>query len=250
MAAVTGALNVDIREKSFVGPRGARRVILGAIGFRVAHGEVVAVVGPSGIGKTTLLNILAGIEADFAGKVQLNGGRVGYVFQEPRLLPWRTVRENVALVLPRGHAPEIVDHLLEQVGLADVAATYPQRLSLGMARRVALARALAVEPELLLLDEPFASLDTATAERLYRLLLSLWRARSFAVVLVTHDLHEAVRLADRILVIGDTPSRLVADIAVPLTRDRRDDSTTIAQIAGEIAAGQPAAVTAATSGTR
>jgi ABC-type nitrate/sulfonate/bicarbonate transport system ATPase subunit len=232
VAPVTRALHVTVREKSFAGTNGAPRIVLRDIDFRVELGEFVAIVGPSGSGKTTLLKIVAGLDPAFAGSVRLAGAAItatpiGFVFQEPRLLPWRTVFENIALVLPRHADRSVVTRLLGEIGLADFAETLPPQLSLGMARRVALARALVVEPELLLMDEPFVSLDRPTAERLRVLLLTLWRARPCGIIFVTHDLREAVELADRILLFSAAPGRLVADIAVPLARDRRADAAAI-----------------------
>jgi len=229
---VTRELQVTVREKSFAGPDGARRIVLRDVDFRIRLDEFIAVVGPSGAGKTTLLKIVAGLDPAFMGSVRFAGAAIaappiGFVFQEPRLLPWRTVFDNIALVLPRHADRSVVTRLLAEVGLADSAGVLPPRLSLGMARRVALARALAVEPDLLLMDEPFVSLDRPTAERMRALLLQLLRARSCGVLFVTHDLREAVELADRILLFSAAPGRLVADIAVPLARDRRADAAAI-----------------------
>jgi len=240
MAPVTRELTVAIEEKSFIRPDGGSRIVLRDVAFRLELSEFVAIVGPSGAGKTTLLNIIAGLDQRFTGSVQL-GGRplaaapIGFVFQEPRLLPWRTVFENIALVLPHGADQSVITRLLAELGLADVGATYPSRLSLGMARRVALARALVVEPELMLLDEPFVSLDDATARRLRALLLRLWRKMPCGILLVTHDLREAVELADRILLFSAAPGRLIADVAVALPRDRRNDRAAIDAICAEIA---------------
>src|SRR5258705_11588205 len=149
--------------------------------------EFVAIVGPSGAGKTTLLKIIAGLDPNFVGSEQFTGGDgapppIGFVFQEPRLLPWRTVFENINLVLPSHGDRSVVARLLGEVGLAEFADALPPRLSLGMARRVALARALAIEPELLLMDEALVSLDRNTSERLRGLLLALWRARPSAII--------------------------------------------------------------------
>ena len=237
---MTRELMVAIQEKSFIRPDGGPLMVLRDIAFRMKLGEFVAIVGPSGAGKTTLLNIIAGLDPDFIGSVRLNGtplaaAPIGFVFQEPRLLPWRTVFENIALVLPRGADQAVVMRLLAELGLADASATYPSRLSLGMARRVALARALVVEPELMLLDEPFVSLDEATATRLRALLLALWRTLPCGILLVTHDLREAVELADRILLFSTAPGRLIADIAVTLPRDRRSDRAAIDATCAEIA---------------
>jgi NitT/TauT family transport system ATP-binding protein len=249
VASVSGTLEVRIAEKHFTTPGAAPRTVLRAIDFDLAPGEFAALVGPSGAGKTTLLNIIAGLDADYAGSVRFAGrppgeARIGYVFQEPRLLPWRTVYDNVALVLEKGADRGRARELLDEVGLGDAGAAYPQRLSLGMARRAALARALAVEPELLLMDEPFVSLDQARAERLRRLLLRLWRMRRCAVLFVTHDLHEAVALADRVLLIGGTPSRLVGEVPVPLARDARGDRAALDALCDAIVARQRLAAAA------
>jgi ABC-type nitrate/sulfonate/bicarbonate transport system ATPase subunit len=243
VAAVTRELRVTVQEKSFTGPDGAPRVVLRDVDFRMRLDEFVAIVGPSGAGKTTLLKIIAGLDTAFIGSVQFTeaGGAIppiGFVFQEPRLLPWRTVFENIALVLPRHGDRSVVKRLLEQVGLADSADVLPPRLSLGMARRVALARALAIEPDLLLLDEPLVSLDRATAERLRALLVALWRARPCGIVVVTHDLREAVALADRILLFSAAPGRLMADVAVPLARERRGDAAAVDAVCAAIAVQQ------------
>jgi ABC-type nitrate/sulfonate/bicarbonate transport system ATPase subunit len=240
MASVTGELAVEIEEKRFSLPDGSSQTVLRDVAFRLMPGEFVAVVGPSGCGKTTLLNIVAGLDEYLTGTVQIGGQlpstvQIGYVFQHPRLLPWCTVFENVALVLPRGADPSTVERLLDAVGLRDTRNVYPSRLSVGMARRVAIARAFAVEPELLLMDEPFVSLDAATAERLRSLLLDLWRSRPTGVLFVTHDLREAIELADRIMLLSDSPGRLLADIAVPLPRGGRSDRAAVEAVRSHIA---------------
>jgi NitT/TauT family transport system ATP-binding protein len=236
---VRAELAVDLAAKSFRGPDGTPRLVARDVAFRVRPGEFVAIVGPSGCGKTTLLNIVAGLDADFTGSVRLGdlppaAARLGYVFQNPRLLPWRTVYENVALVLPGATDRAAILRLLDEVGLAGAADVFPARLSLGMARRASIARAFAVEPELLLMDEPFTSLDEATAERLRRVLGALWRARPTGVLFVTHDLAEAVELADRILLLSDAPGRLLADMPVTLPRERRGDRAALDAARAEI----------------
>ncbi len=240
MASVKGELAVDILEKRFFLPDGSSRTVLRDVAFRLVPGEFVAVVGPSGCGKTTLLNIVAGLDQDLTGTVRIGGQlpstvQIGYVFQHPRLLPWRTVFENVALVLPRGADPFTVERLLDAVGLLDARNVHPSRLSVGMARRVAIARAFAVEPELLLMDEPFVSLDAATADRLRSLLLDRWRSRPTGVLFVTHDLREAIELADRIMLLSDSPGRLLADIAVPLPRAGRSNRAAVQAVHSDIA---------------
>ena len=227
--AEVSRLDVEIVEKRFPTPTGARRAILADIAFHMHAREFVVVLGPSGCGKTTLLNIVAGLDRDFTGSVRLadkplDAARIGYVFQTPRLLPWRTVIENVALVLPSGADPSAAPRLIEEVGLSDFANAYPLRLSVGMARRASLARAFAVEPALLLMDEPFVSIDEATAQRLRAQLLALWASRPTAVLFVTHNTREAAELADRILILSSVPGRLIADIPVLLSRQQRSEA--------------------------
>ena len=224
-------LTIDIALKRFV-PMGAATPVtaLRDLRFSVKPGEFVCVLGPSGCGKTTLLNIIAGLDSDFSG--QVNGGGdpnrggpiIGYVFQTPRLLPWRTVAENIQLVLRPGQNTGIVDELLAMTGLSDFRDTYPERLSVGMSRRVALVRAFAVEPDLLLMDEPFVSLDEATAQKLRLMLLDIWQRRPTTVIFVTHDTREAVLLADRIIRLTASPGTVDKIAAVDIPRQQRADS--------------------------
>lgn len=181
--------------------------ILGAIHARVAAGDRICLLGPSGVGKTTLLNGIAGLDRRLSGMIERRAGlRVGYLFQEHRLLPWRTVRQNLALV---GARDREIDALLAQVGLADAAEALPDQLSLGMARRAALARSLAIKPELLLLDEPFASLDPERAAELQRLLARLLDGQPrMAMICVTHDAADADRLANRLWYLDGAPAEL------------------------------------------
>jgi len=238
MAPMSIGIAIDIREKRYPG-RSGQGAVTALSGFcaHVRPGEFCAIVGPSGCGKTTLLNIVAGLDRDFSGGLDFGPAapRIGYVFQDPRLLPWRTVRENVALVLPRDADRATVDRLLGETGLADAAGFYPGRLSGGMARRTALARALAVGPDLLLMDEPFVSLDMAAADRLRLLLVGLVTARPTTVLFVTHDAGEAVALADRILVLSPAPGRVVTEMPIRLPRETRRDPDVAAKLQAEFA---------------
>jgi len=200
--------------------------VLRGLAFTLAPGSFTCLIGPSGCGKTTTLRIILGLDRDFAGAVTPAppGLRMAAVFQEPRLLPWRTVEQNVRLALPpqeRIPAAGDLDRLFAVLGLAELRQRYPGELSLGLERRVALARAFAVMPDLLLLDEPFVSLDEHTADRLRAHLLELWQAQGATVLMVTHNVREAARLADRLLLLNGRPARLVGDVAVPLPRGAR-----------------------------
>lgn len=190
--------------------------------------EFICLVGPSGCGKTTLLNIIAGLDHDYDGEIlagQHKHPKIGYVFQNPRLLPWRTVRENIELVLD-GPA-DVVDELLEVMQLSQSQHAYPERLSLGMSRRVSIIRAFAVDPELLLMDEPFVSLDAPTARQVRELLLNLWQQRPHTVLFVTHDLREAIALADRLIFLSAAPMQVVSEIVVPIARSERHNELAI-----------------------
>jgi NitT/TauT family transport system ATP-binding protein len=210
-------LDVAIRAKRFGPAQG-----LGEIAFTLAPGERAALIGPSGVGKSTLLAILAGLDAEFEGSVRRPPGRVAMAFQTPRLLPWRTLAQNIALV-PGAGGPDRARALLADVGLAEAADKHPERVSLGMQRRAALARALAVRPSFLLLDEPLVSLDAANAEAMRALIRRLLDETGAAAIIATHDRREALALADRVLELGGAPARLIADRPSPLDRTARLD---------------------------
>jgi ABC-type nitrate/sulfonate/bicarbonate transport system ATPase subunit len=211
-------LDVRIESKSYRSASGGRLDVLRDLKFALPVGAVAALVGPSGCGKTTLLRIITGIDSDFVGAVSLpDHGRLGMVFQEPRLLPWRTVEQNVRLGAPEATDADL-DTLFAALGLSAHRNHYPGELSLGQARRVALARAFAVKPDLLVLDEPFVSLDDALAERLRDELAALVTTRRVTTLLVTHNLDEAIGLADRVFLLSSSPTHVIAEL--PIARPR------------------------------
>ncbi|SFG72398.1 NitT/TauT family transport system ATP-binding protein [Palleronia marisminoris] len=231
----TRDLTARIDRKEHIGADGDRLVVLDGLELRLAPGTFTCLIGPSGCGKTTTLRILMGLDDEFDGELDpaLREARIATVFQEPRLLPWRTVAQNVLLALPRPDLPR-VEAALASVGLEGMADRYPAQLSLGQARRVALARAFATEPEVLFLDEPFVSLDEASAGRLRDLLIALWQRRPMKVLMVTHNLREAVRLADRIVFLTERPARVAGVAEVELPRDGRDPEA-VSRFAAELA---------------
>jgi len=233
-------LDVQIRRKSYQAASGASLEVLRDVAFALRPGDVGALVGPSGCGKTTMLRIIAGLDRDYEGSLRRPpDGRLGMVFQEPRLLPWRTVEENVRLIAPQIGEDEL-GALFDVLELTTHRGHYPGELSLGLARRVALARAFAVKPELLLLDEPFVSLDDALAARLREELAMLVDRSIVTTLLVTHDVDEAARLADRIFLLSPPPSRVLTEVPIALARHRRTDDD-IAVIKRDIARRRDAA---------
>lgn len=197
-----------------------RTRVLDDVSLRVGEGEIVALVGRSGSGKSTVLRVISGLAGDHDGRRSVLGAPA-VAFQEPRLFPWRSVRENVRYGLnrtkvSRTEALSRVDRVLTEVGLADKAQSWPSTLSGGQAQRASLARALVAEPQLLLLDEPFGALDALTRLTMHRLLLSLWRQHGFGVLLVTHDVDEAIALADNIVVLDN--GRVVHTLRVDVPR--------------------------------
>ncbi|GGL61984.1 ABC transporter ATP-binding protein [Halocalculus aciditolerans] len=236
MADVDAKVVVDAVSKRFEGRQTVQA--LDDVSFDVADGEFVCIVGPSGCGKTTLFRIIAGLETATAGAVHVDGDRVtgpstdrGMVFQEYGLFPWRTVRGNVRFGLEQedvtaAERDERVEEMLDLVGLRDAADQYPKELSGGMKQRVGIARALAVDPDVLLMDEPFASVDAQTRANLHTELLRIWRETAKTVLFVTHDVEEAVTLADRVVVLQPSPGRLKE--VVPVDLDRPRDRTTSA----------------------
>lgn len=215
----TPLLDIRIERKSFAGA-----TVLQNLGLRLAEREIVSLLGPSGCGKSTLLRIAAGLERDFSGRVLRADGAVAFVFQEPRLMPWLTVAENIGFADDRDYDRERVAQLIAEVGLEGFAEALPKQLSGGMAQRVALARGLYSRPRVLLLDEPFSAVDAFTRMKLQDLLLQLAEHHAIALLLVTHDVDEALYLSDRVVVMGSRPSgiRQELSVALPRPRDRRD----------------------------
>ncbi len=219
----------------YPGAAGGQLDALGPLGFTLAEGSFVALLGPSGCGKSTLVRVLAGLLKPTQGKALLDGtgpdaGRSGILFQDANLLPWRRVRDNMALPLElagfsREARYKAVRELLPVLGLEGFQLAWPAELSGGMAQRVAIGRVLLQEPDLLLLDEPFGALDAITREQLGLDLLRIRARAGQTVLMVTHDINEALLLADRVLVLSPRPGRLVADLAVPLPRPRRIEHT-------------------------
>jgi NitT/TauT family transport system ATP-binding protein len=230
-------VNVDGVGKRYEGSQGPVQA-LEDVSFTVTEGEFVCIVGPSGCGKTTLFRIIAGLEPSTTGTVYLDGDRVdgpgpdlGLVFQEYHLFPWRTVEGNVGFGLERQGVEEVertrrIRDLIDLVGLDGFADTYPRDLSGGMKQRVALARALAVDPGLLLMDEPFGAVDAQTKKMLQDELLDIWQETGKTILFVTHDVEEAVKLADRVVVMAKDPGRVreIVDVDIERPRSRSDDA--------------------------
>ncbi|TKC92728.1 ABC transporter ATP-binding protein [Trinickia terrae] len=243
---------IDVRSVSHrFALRGEMLPVLDDVSLTVEPGEFVALLGPSGCGKSTLLRLVAGLETPARGTLHANGEPISgpdpsrvVVFQDPTLFPWRTVRDNVGLgpqaqrkgrreareaCAPCGRTPppsasERIDAALELVGLTKFADAFPHQLSGGMAQRAALARALVNDPQLLVLDEPFGKLDSLTRIRMQGELVRLWQAARFSVLFVTHDVEEALYLANRVIVLSERPARIVAQVRndAPYPRHRDD----------------------------
>ena len=230
-AGDASTIRVLVKRKMFppIGDREAQ-LVLRDVSFSVAPKEFVILTGPSGCGKSTLLNIIAGLDKDFDGSIDLGAGRdsMTFIFQAPRLLPWRTVYENIALALP-DNDPRLakIPDMLARVGLTEAANAYPERISLGMQRRASLARGFILEPQILLMDEPFVSLDDPTAQSLRQLLLELISRQPTTVIFVTHDRSEAIQLGTRILRLAPGQASVAEDIPVRLTLEQRRDRTAI-----------------------
>ena len=231
---------VALRSVSKVYGHGGEAVpALDRVSFEVRSGELVCLVGASGCGKSTILNLIAGLDHPTAGSLTVSGGRTALMFQEAALFPWLTVAQNVEFPLrmrrvPKAQRQEQAGALLEMVRLTGFGGKRPHELSGGMRQRVALARALAQGAGVLLMDEPFGSLDAMMRDLLHDELERLWREAGLAILFVTHNVREAVRLGDRVLLLSSRPGRVVAEFSVGLDRPRRIESAEVATLAATI----------------
>ncbi|OGQ20578.1 MAG: hypothetical protein A3C54_01890 [Deltaproteobacteria bacterium RIFCSPHIGHO2_02_FULL_60_17] len=230
---------VNNLTKHFVLKDQSRLDVIGGLNFEMEEGEFLSILGPSGCGKSTLLSILAGIEAPSGGEIEVsgralaprnNGIRLGFVFQQPRLLNWRSIRDNIRLPLEHGALSgeeqlNAAQRYLELARLKGFENYFPLQLSGGMQQRAAIARALAIEPEVLLMDEPFSSLDELTARKMRAELIRIWRETGKTIIFVTHDIFEAVYLSQKLLVVTERPARTYdrIDVDVGYPRDYDDD---------------------------
>jgi len=248
-AAEIGAASLVVRDvtKSFPAPENplSRRQVLDGISFSLAAGELVSLVGPSGCGKSTLLRLIAGLDGADSGELLIDSHPItephaerGLVFQDPNLFPWLTVRRNIqAGLVARGvlhEKKQEVDQFMQLVGLQTFGNVYPHHLSGGMAQRAALARALINHPRVLLLDEPLGALDAFTRMRMQDEVLRLWQARRTTMLLVTHDIDEAIYMSDRIIIMTPRPGRIERTIDVTLSRPRQRDSADFLRLRSDI----------------
>ena len=230
-------LEVVVDDKTYAGADGNPVQAVKGLRFRCPAASCTALVGPSGCGKTTVLRIIAGLDRDFTGKVTFAGrpasrARIGFIFQEPTLLPWRSVDDNIRLAAPE-IGERVLTELLRQAELLEFRKRFPAELSLGLARRVSIVRALASGPDLLLLDEPFVSLDAETSANLRALVATMLDERPITAILVTHDIREAVELADRIITLTARPARVKSSRTIETPRAKRS-AAAIKRISAEI----------------
>ena len=237
----TGALSPALRVRGVTkvfGQHETRTVALQDVNLEVSPGEFVTVVGASGCGKSTLLNLVAGLEKPTAGTLEVNG-QVAFMFQEATLLPWLTARRNIELALrlhgvPRADRAARAEELLDTVRLGGMADKRPHELSGGMRQRVALARVLAQEAQVVLMDEPLGALDAMTRDHMHDEIERVWEKHRFCVLFVTHNMREAVRLADRVVLMSSSPGRVKLDQQITIPRPRRIDSAEVAELASEL----------------
>tara|TARA_E500000178_G_C16870943_1_gene684371 strand:+ start:163 stop:918 length:756 start_codon:yes stop_codon:yes gene_type:complete len=232
-------ISVDIKKKEFFNTlnRESSHIAIKKLKLKVLKGQFCSIIGPSGCGKSTLLNLISGLDKSFDGAIKFNRNkkveqlRVSYMFQTPRLLPWLNVLQNVEVVLSKAQIKESKSkEFLSLMGLEKFLDYFPNKLSGGMQRRVALARSFAVEPELLILDEPFVSLDEPAANLLRNMLLDLWSKQPTTVIFVTHNISEAIYLADKIIFLSKSPARVLKEVNINNTRPRNSNSESIQKI--------------------
>jgi NitT/TauT family transport system ATP-binding protein len=222
--AAPALLTVRVDRKVYRRSRTEPVEAVRGLAFSLNAAEITCLIGPSGAGKTTTLRILLGLDHDFEGAVSPDPAAIGIamVFQDPRLLPWRTIEQNVRLGLPRERRGRDLDELFESLGLTPWRGRFPGALSLGMQRRVALARALALEPRILVLDEPFVSLDDTAAAGLRALVVDTVQRTGTSILMVTHNVGEALEIADRLLLVSPRPASLLATVPIDRPRGQRD----------------------------
>jgi NitT/TauT family transport system ATP-binding protein len=231
---------ITLTEVSKVYGKGAAAVLaVDRLSLTVARGEFVCLIGASGCGKSTLLSMVAGLDTPTSGQVDTGGHRVSIMFQEPALFPWLTARKNVELAMqarkiPKSERGERAADLLDTVHLSEFGGKRPHELSGGMRQRVALARALAQDADVLLMDEPFGALDAMTRDLLHDELERICAERSLTVLFVTHNVREAARLGDRVVVLSSRPGRVIEQYEVPRTGPRRIDSVQVAELASKV----------------
>jgi NitT/TauT family transport system ATP-binding protein len=236
--AVSHAARIEHVSKSFAGPAGSQ-LVLDDISLDVAPGEFVTILGASGCGKSTLLNLVAGLDRPSAGSIGTPGGRPALMFQEHALFPWLTAGKNIELALrlrgvPKAERRTEAERLLELVRLGGAHRKRVHELSGGMRQRVALARALAQDSDLLLMDEPFAALDAITRDVLHDELTRIWRETNVSVLFVTHNVREAVRLAQRVVLLSSRPGRVAREWTVDIPQPRRIEDAAVAELSVEI----------------
>ncbi len=238
-------ISIDIQEKTFANNSVCT---VRDLQLEVETGQFTAIVGPSGCGKSTLLNIVSGLDSDLQGSVKFIPEPLpstGFMFQQARLLPWLTVAQNLELVLRdltgprREEAHQRIPTLLQQVDLTDFSDAYPAQLSVGMRQRVSLLRAFIIQPDLLLMDEPFQSLDEPTTRQMHELLLKLWRETRASVLFVTHNLREALTLSDRVIFLSARPARILLDLPLESDRQQRVEISAINRLHDDLLQAHP-----------
>ncbi|WP_454131147.1 ABC transporter ATP-binding protein [Microbacterium lacticum] len=232
------AVRIDRVSKTF-GKGASRTLALDEVSLDVRAGELVCMLGRSGCGKSTLLNLVAGLEQPTSGSIELGGRSVGMMFQDANLFPWLTVAGNIELALklsgvPRADRADRIDELLELVRLPRAHRKRPHELSGGMRQRVALARSLAQECSILLMDEPFGALDAITRDAMHDQTERIWAERGLTILFVTHNVREAARLGDRVIVMAPDPGRIATEAIVDLPRPRRMEDADVARMSGQL----------------